>query len=545
MFIKIILSIVIGFCFSVNDVDAVTTRIYGGNELQESAYPWIGKFNRIREGISTVENVCTAVLIEANWAVISAHCVGEIIKQPIIMDQYHFVFNFINIENQNEKTPIKIKKIFLDHRYDINNSKYYDLALVRLDISEDSPEYGELSSYIYSDDDNYIASFTKISLLEDESINELEKEGKFLKVVGWGKTENDEKTSILQELDVPVCNQERCNQDYSIELGDDMICAGFDNKNHGAYHGDSGGPLFSCDNYANGQCELIGIVNFGQEIKIGENKFIRAVGPDVYTKISFFKKWIEQIQVLDAFYENGNSSYFNWSFDDYKVLKPEIDKIDEIEIIDNEVISLNFHNRGIRKIPRELKKLKKLKKLELMTNLISEISTSSSIFNLNELIYLSLLGNNLNKITIDKGLKKLEELDLSGNDLEQVNISNLDNLKKLDISNNKLRKFPGNIKNLNKLEEVWAWFNKWEIVDDGISNLQSLKKLVLNYYKDNPATVDTHYISDQIVYLKDLEILTFAYSGVKRLPWQIGELKNLTGISLYGSPVECFPPKSL
>ncbi|XP_042363894.1 testisin isoform X2 [Plectropomus leopardus] len=102
---------------------------------------------------------------------------------------------------------------------------------------------------------------------------------------GWGRRGRDETTAVfdsLQEVQIPVIgeNQCSCNFRQSVNITDEMICAGQENK--GVCLGDGGGPL---------QCKQdskwvhAGITSFGEPCALGNV-------PDVFTRVSEFQTWI-------------------------------------------------------------------------------------------------------------------------------------------------------------------------------------------------------------------------------------------------------------
>jgi trypsin len=103
--------------------------------------------------------------------------------------------------------------------------------------------------------------------------------GKFVQVSGWGHTKEDGYNSrILQQVVVPVVQQQKCKQLYKTEMiTSNMFCAGTTGRD--SCHGDSGGAVI----YRNQQ---IGIVSWGE----GCGTFF----PGVYTNVGKFHLWIKR-----------------------------------------------------------------------------------------------------------------------------------------------------------------------------------------------------------------------------------------------------------
>ncbi|XP_030288801.1 complement factor D-like [Sparus aurata] len=104
-------------------------------------------------------------------------------------------------------------------------------------------------------------------------------------VAGWGVTEAGRDTDDLRVALVSVVDQNVCRQQWSnvgLNLDDNVICAGGYKTNNGNCNGDSGGPLVYNEMAA-------GVVSFGDTFCRDRRL------PDVYTDVSKFRPWIDQI----------------------------------------------------------------------------------------------------------------------------------------------------------------------------------------------------------------------------------------------------------
>jgi hypothetical protein len=135
-------------------------------------------------------------------------------------------------------------------------------------------------------------------------------------------------------------------------------------------------------------------------------------------------------------------------------------------------LKLNFYKwRFIRKYPGQLSSLKKYRDLDLLLSLLVQMGLESfnntylpsSIENLENLKKLDLSQNYFNTIPISLGrLKKLEYLDLSYNNLEAIPnfLSNLEILQHLDIRFNNIETIPEFLKDMTSLRSLRIIGNK-------------------------------------------------------------------------------------
>ncbi|XP_041648023.1 duodenase-1-like [Cheilinus undulatus] len=116
------------------------------------------------------------------------------------------------------------------------------------------------------------------------------KENKKCRVAGWGwtKTGANKIENDLQDMEVAVIDLKKCKKQWrelrrSVELPDNVICAGGYNTKNGICKYDSGGPLV-CDNQA------VGVVSFNCQ---GNCKYPNI--SNIYTDVSKFIPWINGI----------------------------------------------------------------------------------------------------------------------------------------------------------------------------------------------------------------------------------------------------------
>ena len=110
-------------------------------------------------------------------------------------------------------------------------------------------------------------------------------------VAGWGATSEGGLTADrLQEVELVVSDQEACRHTFhnltEALLGPGTLCAGYDQGGRDACQGDSGGALL---HRLSGSYVQVGIVSTG----IG---CARRDLPGVYTKVSHYSHWIEDVK---------------------------------------------------------------------------------------------------------------------------------------------------------------------------------------------------------------------------------------------------------
>lgn len=119
-------------------------------------------------------------------------------------------------------------------------------------------------------------------------------------VVGWGLTENDKPSSVLQSVTMPVIDPVTClnsnREVFGPTLDETILCAGYTNGTS-VCNGDSGGGLFFKVGNA---WYLGGIVSYAQQREDGENLcHTRSYG--AFTNVAKFLSWIAEVTRLRPF----------------------------------------------------------------------------------------------------------------------------------------------------------------------------------------------------------------------------------------------------
>uniref|UniRef100_A0A673K072 Zgc:165423 n=1 Tax=Sinocyclocheilus rhinocerous TaxID=307959 RepID=A0A673K072_9TELE len=265
-FLQILLFIfIITFMISCGSAP-LNTKIVGGTNASAGAWPWQASLHMYGS------HFCGGSLINSEWVLSAANCFPSHSLNPTSYTVY-LGQQSKKLTNSNELSR-KVSEIILHPDYD-NLPHDNDMALLHL------------SSPV-----NFTNYIQPVCLAAEGSTFNSDT----MWVTGWGNANSGvflihcfAEQQILQEVDVPVVGNSKCNCLYEELITDNMMCAGpleggKDSCQYRQYIGDSGGPMVIKQG---SKWIQAGIVSFGEGC--AQPNF-----PGVYTRVSKYQNWINQ-----------------------------------------------------------------------------------------------------------------------------------------------------------------------------------------------------------------------------------------------------------
>ncbi|MGH0189362.1 UNVERIFIED_CONTAM: hypothetical protein FKN15_034564, partial [Acipenser sinensis] len=255
-------------------IQPAVSRVVNGVDAIPHSWPWQISLQYLRD--SEWRHTCGGSLIATNWVLTAAHCINKDLTYRVEVGKQ----NLKEVEAGSK--AIAADKLFVHEKWNpIFVAFGNDVALVKL------AEHVTLSD-----------SIRLACIPEPEAILP---NNQPCYITGWGRLyTNGPIADNLQQALMPVVDHATCSKPdwWGVALRTTMVCAGGDGT-VGGCNGDSGGPL-NCQNSL-GIWEVHGIASFVSGL--GCN-YIRK--PTVFTRVSAFNGWIDQVTARIAYIYNVN-----------------------------------------------------------------------------------------------------------------------------------------------------------------------------------------------------------------------------------------------
>ncbi|XP_043938462.1 prothrombin [Protopterus annectens] len=253
-------------------------RIVKGVDVEFGSAPWqVMLFRK-----SPQELLCGASLLSDQWVLTAAHCIfyppwdkNLTTNDILVRIGKHLRTKY---ERGQEKI-VELDQIIVHPKYNWKENMDRDIALLHLKYPI------EFSINIHP-----------ICVTNKEIVQSLMVAGYKGRVTGWGNLKEvwvsspSNMPQILQEINLPIVDQDVCRSSTKIPITDNMFCAGYSSKEKGsgdACEGDSGGP-FVMKNPLDGRWYQVGIVSWGEGCN-REDKY------GFYTFLFRLRKWMKKV----------------------------------------------------------------------------------------------------------------------------------------------------------------------------------------------------------------------------------------------------------
>nr|XP_015813395.2 prothrombin [Nothobranchius furzeri] len=253
-------------------------RIVGGDSAEVASAPWqVMLYKR-----SPQELLCGASLLSDQWILTAAHCIlyppwnkNFTINDILVRLGKH---NRAKFERGIEKI-VAIDEIIIHPKYNWKENLNRDVALLHMKRPV------TFSNEIHP-----------VCLPSKQVARTLMTNGFKGRVTGWGNLQETwnpaarNLPTVLQQIHLPIVDQEICRQSTSVRITDNMFCAGYkpeESQRGDACEGDSGGP-FVMKYPAENRWYQIGIVSWGEGCdRDGKYGF--------YTHLFRMNRWIKKV----------------------------------------------------------------------------------------------------------------------------------------------------------------------------------------------------------------------------------------------------------
>lgn len=250
-------------------------RIVGGREAVPNSWPW--QASLVRPDLDPYGHQCGGSLINNQWILTAAHC----FKRALEPDMWLVVLGKHNKLTKDETEQHRYVKSIHPHPEYLGYEPYKasipwlkrmanDVALVKMNAPI------SISMYI-----SPVCMLSKTFYIS---------EGTLCYVTGWGETYGTGYEFVLKQALVPIVTRESCRKSYPyFDVGNKMICAGYNQGGHDSCKGDSGGPLVMQNET---RWVQVGVVSTGGIC--GEK-----LQPGIYTELTHYVEWIRSTMLTD------------------------------------------------------------------------------------------------------------------------------------------------------------------------------------------------------------------------------------------------------
>ncbi|XP_075044287.1 prothrombin [Mixophyes fleayi] len=250
-------------------------RVVNGEEAQQGSAPWqVMLFKK-----SPQELLCGASLISDRWVLTAAHCIfyppwdkNFTVDDLLVRIGKHYRTKY---ERTTERI-LQLERIIVHSKYNWKENLDRDIALLQL------KKPLTFTNYIHP-----------VCLPTMEIAQRLQLSGHKGRVTGWGNLKEAWTTGgpplpqVLQQINLPLVEQDTCKASTKIKVTENMFCAGYspdEGMRGDACEGDSGGPFVMKDPSTNRWFQ-IGIVSWGEGCdRDGKYGF--------YANVRRLRKWI-------------------------------------------------------------------------------------------------------------------------------------------------------------------------------------------------------------------------------------------------------------
>ncbi|NVJ61091.1 MAG: trypsin-like serine protease [Gammaproteobacteria bacterium] len=256
----------------INEDNIIKPSIIGGDETAINEYPFMVAVGALFD--DSFFQFCGGVLISDRWVATAAHCSTNTDPSEVAV-----LAGTNNVED-GSGAVIKVKSIQLHPEFVVSPaepgdpfsvSAGYDIALWELESPVPLGENG----------------LETVDMLSENN-GDLAAEGVLATAVGWGAS--DLQSRLLQDVHLPVSNQEECASVYSSSINfETQICGAAPEGGIDACQGDSGGPLL-VRNFESDQWKLAGVTSYGNGCALPGN-------PGVWARVSVLSDWAKEAAI--------------------------------------------------------------------------------------------------------------------------------------------------------------------------------------------------------------------------------------------------------